>query len=245
MRGAVEDDSRDGATEPIVLFVPCFVDQLRPSAGVATLEVLESLGHAVEIRPSAICCGQPFTNSGCQIEGDRATELWFERMGEGATVVVPSSSCAVHLRHWQAGAASSFAGVRVRELCEFLEESHPDRRGGSLPRSICLHSSCHGLRDSKADADARRALARIDQLTTVRAERSDECCGFGGAFSVNFPEISVRMGRDRLAEIEATGVEEVVATDLSCLLHLEGIARARGRSLAFRHIAEVIREALR
>ncbi len=232
----------------VVLFVPCYVDQLAPAAGIAALEVLEKLADAVEIRPRAVCCGQPFTNSGCAEQGEQATSIWFREMQGCGRVVVLSSSCTVHLRHWQqhhpATQETATQETGVYEFCEFLEQFYPECPGGELERTVCLHSSCHGLRDSQANHSARAILARIKGLTTREAERADECCGFGGTFSTSYPELSVRMGSDRLQEIEATGVNEVVATDVSCLLHLQGIARSRGQSMVFRHIAEVLREAL-
>ncbi len=192
-----------------------------------------------------VCCGQPFTNSGLTEEGNRASRLWFRELTGRAVAVVLSSSCAVHLRHWQRhAAAETERSVHIFEFCEYLERSHPERRGGRLSREVCLHSSCHGLRDSHVDRDARAALSRIEGLTVREAERAEECCGFGGSFSVSFPELSVRMGQDRNREIAATGVQEVVATDLSCLLHLEGIARQQGTALRYRHISELIGEAL-
>ena len=122
---------------------------------------------------------------------------------------------------------------------------HPRPVQASLERRVCLHSSCHGLRDSAADRQARALLATVAGLEVRTAERADECCGFGGDFAVQFPALSVRMGDDRLREIRDTGAAEVVATDLSCLLHLEAIDRAGGGGvLRFRHIAELYREAL-
>lgn len=227
----------------VTLFVPCYVDQLRPEAGIACVGILESLGVAVDVRPQAICCGQPFANSGCVAEARSATDIWARHMRGAGTVVVPSSSCAVHLRHSVSDDRDSDV-PEIFELCEFLERCFPDRPGGSLEGTVCLHSSCHGLRESSADGAARAALARVEGLEVKQAARSDECCGFGGSFSVTFPETSIRMGEDRLAEIDATVAAEVVATDMSCLLHLEGIARANGSRLRFRHIGELIADAL-
>lgn len=267
--------------ERIVLFVPCYVDQLRPRAGIAALELLERLGHAVEVRPDVVCCGQPFSNSGQAREGEALARRWYEGMAGVRTAVILSSSCTVQLRHVRgalealaaparkegtaraslataaadgraAGAGVGEAGeVRgggewpeVLELCEFLNRRHPERAFGRLRRAVALHSSCHGLRDSDADAHARAVLARVEGLTVLRPSRPDECCGFGGTFSISFPALSVRMGEDRLGDLVATGAREVVATDLSCLLHLEGIAGARGEKIAFRHVGEILREAV-
>lgn len=240
--------------EPIVLFVPCYVDALRPAAGIAAVGLLERLGHAVEVMPDVVCCGQPFGNSGQAEEAERLERRWYERMAGSRAVVVLSSSCTVHLRHAPAarragGESTSAADTadpapQVLELCEFLDSRHPERAFGRLERAVVLHSACHGLRDSDADAHARAVLGRIEGLALRRPSRCDECCGFGGTFSVSFPTLSVRMGEDRLSDLLATGAREIVATDLSCLLHLEGIAAARGDSVSFRHVSELLSEAL-
>lgn len=252
--------------DPVTLFVPCYVDQLRPQAGVAAVELLERLGHAVEVRLDVVCCGQPFANSGQAREGEDLARLWYERMAFARTVVVLSSSCTVQLRHAREGAfgsgvvaagrgsvgrppagegpAAGGAGPALYELCEFLDRRHPGRSLGRLERTVCLHSSCHGLRDSDSDAHARALLGRVAGLRVLRPGRPDECCGFGGTFSTSFPALSVRMGEDRLSDLLVTGSREVVATDLSCLLHLEGIAAARGEAVSFRHVGELLREAV-
>ncbi|MFQ5653187.1 MAG: (Fe-S)-binding protein [Planctomycetota bacterium] len=233
--------------ERVVLFVPCYVDPVRPSAAIAAVEILEALGHRVEVRPDAVCCGQPFTNSGSAGEGEALARLWHERMAGAGAVVILSSSCAAHLQRRRpppAPGPGAARGPEVWELCSFLERFHPDRSGGALDRIVCLHSSCHGLRESSADLAARASLDRIAGLRMLQARRADECCGFGGSFAMSFPELSIRIGEDRIREITALGVDEVVATDLSCLLHLEGIARAGGMRGSFRHIAELLREAM-
>ncbi len=233
----------------VTLFVPCFVDQLRPQAGIAAVEILEGLGYEIRVRPDILCCGQPFTNSGAAGQGAALARRWYEGMQAERTVVVLSSSCTVQLRHAARDAEAvgrSGAGGRpeVLEFCEFLDTHHPEESFGRLDRSVCLHSACHGLRDSDADRHARAILGRVEGLRVLQGSRPDECCGFGGTFSTSFAAVSVRMGQDRLADILTTGARDIVATDLSCLLHLEGIASARGEKLAFRHISEILHESL-
>ena len=223
----------------VQLFVPCYVDQLHPQAGIAAVELLESLGYVVHVEPSVACCGQPFANSGSAREGMETTALWFARTPHQRPVVVLSSSCAVHLDHNRATGASH----RVFEICEFLQQHHGASLGGSLSARVCLHSSCHGLRDSGSDRAARELLSAVRLLEVRRPARAEECCGFGGTFSDAFPRMSVAMGADRLESILETEPEELVATDLSCLVHLQGIARARGLKLPIRHVVEVLREA--
>jgi L-lactate dehydrogenase complex protein LldE len=231
--------------ELVALFVPCYVDQLRPRAGVAAVELLEALGHEVRVLPEAVCCGQPFSNCGMEREGAALARRWHEAMAEERTAVVLSSSCTVQLRHHAPRPAAGPApAIEVVELCEFLNRRHPQARFGRLERAVALHSSCHGLRDSDADAQARAVLARVEGLSLLRPRRAEECCGFGGTFSVSFSDLSLAMGEERLADLLGTGAREVVATDLSCLLHLEGIARARGEAISFRHVGEILREAM-
>jgi L-lactate dehydrogenase complex protein LldE len=245
--------------EPIALFVPCYVDQLRPRAGAAAVELLEALGHEVRVRPEAVCCGQPFSNCGMAAEGSALARRWYEAMAGERAAVVLSSSCTVQLRHRPpapgaptgaaaaapgAGPAAPAPATEVLELCEFLNRRHPQARFGRLERKVALHSSCHGLRDSDADSHARAVLARVEGLNLLRPRRAEECCGFGGTFSVTFSDLSLAMGEERLADLLLTGAREVVATDLSCLLHLEGIARSRGEPVVFRHVAELLREAV-
>jgi len=241
----------------VTLFVPCYVDQLHPQSGIAAVRVLEGLGYRIRVHPDILCCGQPFSNSGAAGEGLKLARRWLDGMKDDPVVVVLSSSCTVQLRHALCelsacggaardtpGAAAETGGAtpEVLEFCEFLDTRHPAAGLGSLERSVCLHSACHGLRDSDADRHARAILGRIEGLRVLRADRSDECCGVGGTFSTSFSALSVRMGKDRLYAILATGAREVVSTDVSCLLHLEGIARARGEPVAFRHVSEILAE---
>lgn len=228
----------------LTLFVPCYVDWLAPQAAVAAVRVLERLGHEVAYRPSVLCCGQPLTNAGAGEAGDRVSARWFQGMTDATTVVVLSSSCTTHLWHQAQHTYGPRSSPRVHEFCQFLDDAHPHVQFGRLQRTVCLHSACHGLREGDIDRHARSVLERIAGLTLVQTERADECCGFGGTFSVSFPDISVRMGEDRISEILRTGASEVTATDASCLLHLRGIAEARGARLTFRHIAELLDEAM-
>lgn len=225
----------------LTLFVPCYVDYLHPQAGFAAVRLLEALGHEVSVQDRAICCGQPLTNSGSQRQGEQATAAWYHAMRNAQTVVVLSSSCTVHLTEHR---PPDMAEVPVTEICEFLAEHHSDQISGHLEARLCLHAACHGLRASGSHRAATQLLSRLDGLEVVQAQRHDECCGFGGTFSTSFPRLSIAMGRDRLTEIEQVGAAELVATDISCLLHLQGIARAQGTPLRIRHIVEVLDTAM-
>ena len=223
----------------LTLFVPCYVDYLHPQAGIAAVHLLESLGHEVRVRTQAVCCGQPLSNSGCQRQGSDVTQAWFRSHEDAGTVVVLSSSCTVHLTHNRPAGHD----LAVVEICEFLFD-HAEDISGHLETTVCLHSACHGLRGTGSDHAAKHLLSRIDGLSVVQAERAEECCGFGGTFSASFVNLSIAMGRDRLREIDRAGTRELVATDLSCLIHLRGIAVAQGGSMAIRHVVEVLHQAM-
>ena len=254
------------------LFVPCYVDQLAPRVAEATVEVLERAGCRVDYDPDQTCCGQPFLNLGLADEARRLARAHLARFAGHDAVVCPSASCVATVRRHYAGLGigEDDEGRRVRartfELGEFLvRQLGIVDVGARFPHRVALFASCHGLRelglgrpsetvgavpgvpDPGEPGPTERLLRAVAGLELVSPAR-DECCGFGGAFSVELPEVSGRMGRARLADLAATGAEWIVGTDVSCLLHLDGIRRrvARdalaGPEVALRtlHLAEVL-----
>jgi len=243
------------------LFVPCYVDQLAPRVAEATVAVLERVGCEVDYDPDQTCCGQPFLNLGLAPEAARLARAQLERFAGYDTIVCPSASCVATVRRHYAGLGVGLdpAGRRVVErtfeLGEYLvrERALADV-GARFPHRVALLASCHGLRElglgrpSEAVGPAGgepgvtecllRAVAGLELVLPAR----DECCGFGGAFSVEAPEVSGRMGRARVADLAATGAEWIVGTDVSCLLHLDGIRRAAPgeRGPKGIHLAEVL-----
>lgn len=244
----------------VALFVPCYVDQLAPGAGLATLRVLERLGCRVHYDPDQTCCGQPFLNLGAAREAAALARRHLKRFAGYDAVVCPSASCVATVRrHYPElglGVAGDAAQQRARtfELGEFVvgELGRVDV-GARFPHRVALLQSCHGLRelgigrasefvggDAAAAGSTERLLRAVAGLELLLPERADECCGFGGAFSVEFPELSGRMGRDRLRALAETGAEYVTGTDASCLLHLEGIRRREGFGPRAIHLAEIL-----
>ncbi len=240
------------------LFVPCYVDQLAPAVGWATLRVLERAGCRVHYVQGQTCCGQPFLNTGANRQARRLAKLHLSRFAACDTVVCPSASCVATVRHRYAelGAGRDARGSEQRrrtfELSEFLvrELGAPDL-AARFPHRVALLQSCHGLRELGLGTPSERVgpvlaspaeslLGRVAGLELVKPARRDECCGFGGSFSVKFPELSVRMGRARLAEFAAAGAEYVTGTDVSCLIHLDAIRRRTGEGPQAIHLAELL-----
>ena len=256
------------------LFVPCYVDQLAPGVAVATLRVLEALGVEVAYPEGQTCCGQPVANAGLERAGRSAAARYARAFAGYAHVVTPSGSCAAHVRHHHGDlalgrdrAASRAAADRTVELAAFLHDEVGLDRLRALglrlaePLTAALHVGCHALRGLGLAAPSelqvapfdkvRAVLGTVDGLTVRLADRPDECCGFGGTFAVAEPELSAKIGRDRLAGLVGArggagrgGVGAVVSTDVSCTMHLEGVARRAERSGAapvrFLHVAEAL-----
>ena len=218
----------------VSLFVPCYVDQLAPDVAWATLRVLERAGCHVHYDPEQGCCGQPFLNRGARGEARRLASQHLARFGAAEAIVSPSASCVATVRHRYAELGACTPGDvrawRTYELSEFLV-----RRLGKLalgarfPYRVAVLQSCHGLRElglgtpsergpgegRPEPSPAEQLLRAVEDLTLVAAERPDECCGFGGAFSVTHPTLSGRMGRARLRACAQAGAEYVTSTDVS------------------------------
>lgn len=244
----------------MALFAPCYVDQLHPQVAVAALRILERLVFQVAVPDGAACCGQPMANAGFERAGTPALARFVEAHAPYDRVVVLSGSCAVHVRaHASAcGAAGAAVAARTVELCAFL---HDDvgvdavaALGAEFPRRIGVHVGCHGLRGLGLAAPSeipgrginkvRALLETVRGVSFAELARRDECCGFGGTFSVAEPAVSTKMGRDRLRDYLGAGAEAIVSTDVSCLMHLGGLARRSGPAIPMLHVAEVLARGL-
>jgi L-lactate dehydrogenase complex protein LldE len=243
----------------VALFVPCYVDQLWPRAGLAAVRVLERHGCEVAFPEEQTCCGQPLANAGLAAAAEPLARRFLEIFAGFDAVVCPSGSCTSMVRnHYDAllAGATGFAELKRRtfELCEFLVDVlGVSAAQGRFPHRVALHQSCHGLRELGLGTPSERLLPRANKvegllrtlagIDLVKLARADECCGFGGTFAVAEEAVSVLMGKDRIADHARAGAEIVTGTDVSCLMHLEGVARREGTALRFMHVAEVLAEA--
>jgi L-lactate dehydrogenase complex protein LldE len=242
----------------VALFVPCYVDQLFPRVAWASVALLERLGCEVSFDPAQACCGQPLLTAGDPDAARRLAPRWLDVFERAEHVVAPSASCVAtvrrHYAHLCPGDARTEALDRVRELCEFtVEVLGVERIRGRYPHRVGLHPSCHGLRElrlgSGSERDvthrdpARLLLGALDDIALVEAVRRDECCGFGGSFAVTESAVSGLMGRDRVRAWCDAGAEVITATDISCLAHLDGVARRVGAPVRVAHVAEILAEA--
>jgi L-lactate dehydrogenase complex protein LldE len=225
----------------VSLFVTCIVDQVFPRVGMAMAEVLERAGCEVDFPEAQTCCGQPAFNSGYHSEA-RGVARHFLKVFEGAEyIVVPSGSCTSMISHHYSDLFEVHHETRVWEFSEFLVDVlHIDDVGASLERVVTYHDSCHALRELKIRETPRRLLANVRGLRLEEMDAAEECCGFGGTFSVKFPEVSGGMARTKIESIVRTGADTVVSIDSSCLMQIQGALHRAGSKIQTMHLAEVL-----
>jgi len=238
------------------LFIPCYVDAFHPDVGIATLELLERFGVEVDYPFDQTCCGQPMTNSGCHAESAATEALFVKSFQDYDYVVAPSGSCVHHVRYNLDAIAQTDAVRKVQqstfELVEFLHdilkvEAFP---WAEFPHRVAYHSNCNALRGlGHASMSELRVepfskpldlLRKVRGIEVVQLARPDECCGFGGTFSVFEEGVSSKMGHDKVRDQSQSGAEYVVSADSSCMMHQQGCAERAGVPLKYIHIAQVL-----
>jgi L-lactate dehydrogenase complex protein LldE len=234
----------------VALLVTCLVDLFRPSVGFAAVKLLEDAGCTVEVPRAQTCCGQPAYNSGDKEDAKAIARQVIAAFAGYDYVVVPSGSCGGMVRvHYPElfadepetrGKAEDLA-ARTWELVSFLV----DVRGVNSVAARCgetvtYHDSCSGLRELGIKAQPRKLLASVDGLGFKELPGAEICCGFGGTFAVKYADISDKMARDKIADIEAAGAGCVLAGDLGCLLQIAGKLTRAGSRVEARHVAEVL-----
>jgi L-lactate dehydrogenase complex protein LldE len=227
----------------IALFVTCIADTMFPEAGRATVTVLERLGHEVVFPVAQTCCGQMHVNSGYQDDAARLAHRFIDIFGDYDLVVSPSSSCvgAVRELYPQVLGISHPVLARVFELSELLvHQLGVDDVGASFPHRVTYHPTCHSLRVTHVGDAPLRLLRQVRGLELVELPRADECCGFGGTFSLKNADTSSAMLDDKCVAVESTGAAFCTALDGSCLLQIGGGLSRRGASARPIHLAEIL-----
>lgn len=238
------------------LFVPCYVDAFFPEVAIATLELLERFGCEVDYPLEQTCCGQPMANSGCEGDAAGAESLFVGNFERFDHIVSPSGSCVHHVREHFTAIEQTDAVKHVRahtfELVEFLHDVLGAREfpWAEFPHTVGLHNGCSALRKLGTASYSEIAMAPFSKPMTLLAavkgirfampDRPDECCGFGGTFSVYEEPVSARMGQDKVHDHQRAGAEFIVSADMSCLMHQKGCAERMGSPIRFMHIAQVL-----
>lgn len=243
----------------VALFIPCYIDQFYPQVGIATLQLLEKLGCDVRFPLEQTCCGQPMANSGFASSSKGCDANFVENFSGFDYIVAPSGSCVLHVKEHLQDAAHPEKAAQIRknvyELTEFLTDVLKiEKLQARFPYKVGFHNSCHGQRGlhlSSMTETMTPSFSKPEQLLNMVADiqlskpkRSDECCGFGGTFCVFEEAVSVKMGKDRIAEHSDNDVEYITGGDTSCLMHLEGLLKRQGSKIKTIHIAEILNSSL-
>ncbi len=261
------EEDQPHRTGPVAasLFVTCIVDQFYPDVGESAVRVLRRFGVDVDFPESQTCCGQPAFNAGYTGLAADAALRTLEAFRGARYVVAPSGSCAAMVKVFYpellrddpaALAEARDLAARTYELSQYIvdvlglpDHPHPFEglRAGSSPLpsterglSVTYHEGCHLRRELGALTQPRELMRSLPDVALAEMEHPDECCGFGGTFSVKFADISGAMLSDKLDRIEATGADAVVACDSSCLMQIEGGLRKRGSAVRALHLAELL-----
>jgi len=234
----------------VSLFVTCIVDQLFPKVGMAMATVLERLGFELDFPENQTCCGQPAFNSGYREEARIVARHFLNTFESSEAIVVPSGSCTSMIAHHFAELfhkePETLARVhalekRVWEFSTFLTEiAGVEDVGARMDEVVTFHDGCHALRELGVKSAPRRLLQQVRGLELREMDPAEECCGFGGTFSVKFAEVSGAMARDKVAAIQRTGARTVVSLDSSCLMQIQGALSRAGSDIRTMHLAEVL-----
>jgi L-lactate dehydrogenase complex protein LldE len=234
----------------VQLFATCLAEQFFPNAIEATVKVLEGLKLKVLLMRKTFCCGQAPFNEGMRDEATGLARDFLKICRPGVPIIVPSGSCAAMIRNFYGDLLAADLTARERatairpwifELSQFLVNVLKVKYvGAHFERAIAYHPSCHLARELRALEETRLLLAHVNGLRLVDFRNPEECCGFGGMFSVKFPGISTAMAADKLQRIQESGAEVIVANDCGCLMQLGGALHRQGLKLEVRHLAEVL-----
>ena len=223
----------------VALFIPCFIDQLFPQAGIAMVTVLRRLNVTVDFPKAQTCCGQPAFNTGCWDEARQLATRFREVFADAETIVCPSGSCTAMVRQFYPELIRQTAPVY--EFGEFLvKKLGVTDVGARFPGKVTYHDSCHALRELRLKSEPRQLLAKVRDLELVEMDQAETCCGFGGTFSVKFPMISYAMDEVKVTSILKTGAQYVVSGDSSCLMQIDGYLKRQKLPVKTISLAEVL-----
>lgn len=233
----------------VTLFATCLVDMFQSNVGKATVELLERLGCEIDFPESQICCGQPSYNSGYVKDTKEAMKRTIDTFIDAEYVICPSGSCAFMLKEYP----HIFAGDpvwepkakkladKVYELTQFIVDVlKVEDVGARFNGSVTYHTSCHMTRLLGVKEAPMKLLKNVKGLKFTELPGKEQCCGFGGTFSVKMGEISEQMVDEKVRHVEETGAEYLIGADAGCLMNIGGRMERLGKKIKVLHIAEVL-----
>jgi L-lactate dehydrogenase complex protein LldE len=253
----MHDDLRPSPRyKPVSLFVTCIVDMIYPHTGVSVVEILEHLGVEVRFPAGQTCCGQPAFNSGFWNDARPVAKQFLTAFADAEVIVCPSGSCASMVRHYYPELfkddpewfdRAAWAASITWEFTEYVVDGLgiTDLGAKLPPTKVAFHDACHGLRLMGLKGQARALAEHIEGVAVTELKGHDQCCGFGGLFSVKMPEISGAMLKDKVHNIVANEAEVIVTGDASCLTQMNGGLSRGQHSQRVVHIADLLARGLK
>jgi L-lactate dehydrogenase complex protein LldE len=233
----------------VELFIPCFVDQFSPDTGFNMVKVLEKYGCSVHYNPEQTCCGQPAFNAGHWEDAREIGEKLLNEISTDKTLVCGAASCTSMIRNsydllfQNSSYHNKYRQLQKKnfELSEFLiDVLKLEFLDAKLNAKVAYLDSCQALNHCRIKDQPRKLLKMVEGIELVEIAGADECCGFGGTFSVNFEPISVQMADQKVRSVLNSGAEIIVSTDYACLMHLDAYIKKNNIPLRIMHLADVL-----
>lgn len=238
------------------LFIPCYINAVYPEVGVAAYKLLKSVGVDVDYPLDQTCCGQPMANAGFEKEATRMALRMEELFNSYDYVVGPSASCVAFVKEnhphiLETAHHACTNSQKIYDICEFLHDILKIKSlPATFPHKVSIHNSCHGVRELHLSSPSemnipyysklRNLLALVKGIEVFEPKRVDECCGFGGMFSIEEPEVSACMGEDKVKDHMSTGAEYITGADSSCLMHMQGVIERKKLPIKTIHIVQIL-----
>ena len=242
------------------LFIPCYVNAIYPEVGVATYKLLYHLGLDIDYPVDQTCCGQPMANGGFEDKAIPLAKIFDKLFEKYDYVVAPSASCAAfvkenHPRLLEKEGHLCQTSGKIYDVCEFLHDIiKVNKLPGKFPHKVSIHNSCHGVRELHLSSASelnipkyskiKNLLSLIDGVEVFEPQKVDECCGFGGMFSIEETSVSVCIGQDKLKNHIATGAEYITGADSSCMMHMQGIVGREKLPIKFIDAVQILASGL-
>jgi L-lactate dehydrogenase complex protein LldE len=239
----------------VALFIPCFIDSIYPNVALATQKILIDLGFDVEYPKDQTCCGQPLYNSGFKDQSRELAERFYEIFKDYDYIVAPSASCIsmvkVHYKDLLDLKKFDELSKKSFEICEFLhDEVELKNLEVSFPHTVSIHRSCHGLRELNLSTPSELNLPYQDKVSNllkivkdikiIPMKNDEECCGFGGTFSINEPDLSISMAKDKIRNFKESKADYFVGYDNSCMMHLKSVSDYDKTKIRYLHVVEIL-----
>lgn len=233
----------------VAIFSGCAQDFIYPEQLVAAVRLLNKHGVHVEFPLGQTCCGLPL-----DMMGQRDTSIQVSSQNVNAfeagkydAIITLCASCTGHLKNSYPELLKDSpdqyrAGIFVSKVMDFTSFVYNKLglRADDFVKSnekVTYHSPCH-MRDLGVTEEPRALLNMVADY--VPAAEEDTCCGFGGTFSVKFPELSAEIGKKKLKNSEDTGASLVVTDCPGCVMQIRGVATANDSQLKVEHISELL-----